>query len=104
MAGTPRTALAALRRITGLSPEPHLVADEAWPAIIEAYGADVLEAGVSHLVRTSDLAEAAAAIARAAGRGLAVRLTEARCEPFTWMRVQAPTGTQDVVLAPPGGM
>jgi len=90
----PRIALSALRRITGLAPEPYLVTDRLWRELLESYGADT----ISHATETTDVAEAAAIIARAAVESGASRLAEIRWEPYTWVRVLAETGTHDVVL------
>jgi hypothetical protein len=103
LAPLPRLALAAFRRITSFIPEPHLVADDRWSALVEAYGADAESVTTSTFHETQDLAEAAATIARAATDGRAARLTELRCDPYTWVRVFVPNGVHDVVYAAPRG-
>lgn len=95
----PYLALAAFRRITGLTAAPHLVSDSAWIDLVDAYGADQLAIGRPRFMSTHDVAEAASSIARAAADGREVRLTDARFDPFTWVRVVAPTGHHDVVLS-----
>jgi hypothetical protein len=95
----PRLALGALRRLTGLAPEPHLVGDDVWTELVDAYGTDASVIGISRFLRTADVSEAARSIARAAMLGQAVRLTDARCDPFTWVRVASAGGAHDVVLA-----
>ena len=94
-APVPRIALSALRRITGLVPEPYLVTDRLWRELLESYGADT----ISHATETTDVAEAAAMIARAAVEGRGARLAEIHWEAYTRV-VLADTGTHDVVLVP----
>jgi hypothetical protein len=103
LAPLPRLALGAFRRITGFIPEPHLVADERWTSLMDAYGAEADQPATSTFVETRDLAEAAATIARTATHGRAARLTELRCDPYTWVRVFVPNGVHDVVYAAPRG-
>ncbi len=99
LAPLPRLALAAFRRITGFTPEPHLVADDRWADLVDAYGADVNAASVPSFVQTHTLADAAATIARTAATARAARLTGLRCDDYTWMRVMVPEGAHDVVYA-----
>lgn len=104
LAPLPRLALAAFRRITGFIPEPHLVADDRWAALVDAYGAEADHLATSTFIETRDAAEAAATIARTATDGRAARLTELRCDPYTWVRVFVPNGVHDVVYAAPRGI
>jgi hypothetical protein len=100
----PRVALNAFRRITGFTPEPHLVADDRWAALVDAYGADADQTLAPRFVETHDLAEAAAMIAQTAAHGRAARLTQMRCDPYTWVRVFVPNGVHDVVYSAPRGL
>lgn len=99
-APVPRAALAALSRLTGWSPEPYLVSDDAFAALLEAYGQNRRrpESRVSDFVRASSLADAATRIAAAAGAARRLSVTEARWAPYTWVRVQADGLTRDVLF------
>lgn len=105
-APVPRRALSALRRLTGWIPEPYLVSDEDWQTLARTYGTDRID-GVdgdrpfTEFVRTDSLADAAARIAAAATRGGDTTVTEARWEPYTWVRVQGSGIVEDVLLARP---
>lgn len=105
-APVPRRALGALRRLTGWVPEPYLVADDDYRALLVNYGADVdaSDGGtpVTDLVQTASLSDAAAHIATAATRGGDTTVTEARWEPYTWVRVQGGGLVEDVLLARAG--
>ena len=100
----PRMGLAAFRRLTGLAAEPYFVTDAAWNALVMAYGSAVEDPTASRFIETNDLSEAAATIAAAAagGSGENARLTEARFEPYTWVRVENEGITHDVLLASGG--
>jgi len=100
----PRMGLAAFRRLTDLAPEPYFVADAVWETLVTAYGTGVEDPTASHFMETHDLSEAAATIAAAAagGSGANARLTEARFEPYTWVRVENEGITHDVLLASGG--
>lgn len=102
-APVPRRALGALRRLTGWVPEPYLVTDDDWRALLANYGADVdasaSETSVTDFVQTASLSDAAAHIAAAATRGGDTTVTEARWEPYTWVRVQGGGLVEDVLLA-----
>jgi hypothetical protein len=100
----PRMGLAAFRRLTGLAPEPYFVTDDAWETLVTAYGASVEDQTSSRFIETTDVSEAAATIAAAAagGSGENARLTEARFEPYTWVRVENDGITHDVLLASGG--
>ena len=104
LAPLPRLALSAFRRITGFIPEPHLIADDRWADLVDAYGIDADQPSAASFVETRDLAEAAATIARTATDGRAARLTEMRCDPYTWVRIFVPNGIHDVVYAAPRGL
>ena len=99
LAPLPRLSLAAFRRLTGFIPEPHLVADDRWQDLVDAYGSEVIGAGGPSFIETADLIEAAATIARTAANGRAARLAELRCDPYTWVRVFVPDGIHDVVYS-----
>jgi hypothetical protein len=100
----PRMGLAAFRRLTGLAPEPYFVTDDVWETLVTAYGSSVEDQTSSRFMATNDLSEAAATIAAAAagGSGANARLTDARFEPYTWVRVENDGITHDVLLASGG--
>jgi len=106
-APVPRRALSALRRLTGWIPEPYLVADADWQVLLRHYGADVRgERSVRELtqfVQTESLSDAAARITTAATRGGGTTVTEARWEPYTWVRIQGRGRVDDIVFARPDG-
>jgi hypothetical protein len=99
----PRTALTALRELTGWTPEPFLVDDEQWSALLENYGAGVangtLPEQVVKLVQAHSLSDAAARIAAAATSVRRTTVTGAHWDPYTWVRVQGEGLTQDVLLS-----
>ena len=106
MAPVPRRALSAFRRLTGWIPEAYLVADADFQALVRNYGADVDgERPMRELTRfsqTESLADAAARITAAATRGGDTTVTEARWEPYTWVRVQGTSGrVEDVLFSRP---
>lgn len=102
-APVPRRALGALRRLTGWIPEPYLVCDDDWQALLRNYGADRSSeapgGALSEFMQTESLSAAAAQIAAAATRGGDTTVTEARWEPYTWVRVQGEGMVEDVLLA-----
>jgi hypothetical protein len=100
----PRLSLAAFRRLTGFIPEPHLIADDRWDGLVDAYGSEATGPAAPTFVETHDLSEAAATIARTAAQGRAARLAELRCDPYTWVRVFVPDGIHDVVYSAPRGL
>ena len=100
----PRAALAALRQLTGLVPEPYLVTDTAWTSLANAYAEAVEKSAASRpaakFVKTNSLSDAVARIASAATTARQARVTEAQWDPYTWVRVQGSGGlVQDVLLA-----
>jgi hypothetical protein len=99
----PRTALAAFRRLTGWTPTPYLVADSNWVDLVSAYGVGLDEDVTTPVTETHDLSEAVETIASTLASGRDVRLSEARLDPFTWIRVEGDGVAHDVVLASEGG-
>ncbi len=93
----PRVALAAFARLTKLVPEPFLVTDDTFEALVTAYGADA-EDSTAEFVEAQSLGEAVQQITAAAMHDGTARLTETRMAPLTWVRVHSGTGTRDVVL------
>lgn len=98
-APVPRTALAALGALIGCSPEPYLVADADFAPLMDAYCA----AAASRSVETTtahDWLDGASRIAAVASVERAVTVTEARIDPFTWVRIAA-NGRIRALLVPP---
>lgn len=104
-APVPRRALGALRRLTGWTPEAYLVSDADFQRLARNYGADLQGdrpvRALTEFSQTANLADAAARIAAAATRGGDTNLTEARWEPYTWVRVQGAGMVEDVLFSRP---
>lgn len=104
-APVPRRAISAFRRLTGWIPEAYLVSDEDFQLLLRNYGVDVQgERSVRELTefsQTESLADAASRIAEAATRGGDTNITEARWEPYTWVRVQGSGVAEDVLFSRP---
>lgn len=96
-APVPRVAMAAFSRITGLAPEPFLVTDATFDALVQAYGTDAEVEDTAEFVEAHDLGEAIRHITAAAVHDRTSRLTETRLEPFTWVRVEGEAGIHDVL-------
>jgi hypothetical protein len=98
-APVPRAALAALRQLTGWSPEPLLVTDADWQALSRAYGsAAVTRRRRVEFDRVRDVDAAAARIAAAAREG-AITITQAHHDDSTWVRVEG-KGLVSTLLVP----
>jgi hypothetical protein len=98
LAPVPRAALGALGRLVGCTPEPYLVADESWSALLAAYGSR--SRGVTRaLVTATSVPDAAARIAAAAIGGRHTKVIEAYWDPYTWVRVQSSGVVHDVILS-----
>ncbi len=104
-APVPRRAISAFRRLTGWIPEAYLVTDGDFLQLLANYGLDVSSdrtvRPLTEFSQTEDLADAAARIAEAATRAGDTNLTEARFEPYTWIRVQGSGVVEDVLFARP---
>lgn len=87
-APVPRASVAALRELTGSVIEPYLVADEQWPALVEAYCASSRARG-NACSPIADVAAAAARVAAAARQARGVRMSEVRCDDDVWVRLDA---------------
>jgi hypothetical protein len=98
----PRAALNALRQLTGWTPDPYLVDDDLWAALLENYGAGVagrpLSGPIVELIQSHSLSDAAARIAAAATSARSTTVTEAHWEPYTWIRVQGKGVARDVLF------
>jgi hypothetical protein len=97
MAPVPRASLAALRELTGSIIEPYLVADDQWPAVLQAYGA-ARRAGAAGPVALTDLESLAERVAASAREAGAVRMSEARCEDSLWVRLESAGRVEELLL------
>jgi hypothetical protein len=95
-APVPRGSLAALRELTGSIIEPYLVADDLWPAVLQAYGA-----GGTAPTLVADLETLAGRIAEKAREAGSVRMSEARCNDNLWVRLDAGDHVEELLLTAP---
>lgn len=102
-APVPRRALGSFRQLTGWTPEVFLVSDSDWQTLIDNYGSELqpgdVDRPIAEFVMAETLSDAAAGIATAAARERDTRVTEARWDPYTWVRVQGSGVATDVVFA-----
>jgi hypothetical protein len=98
-APVPRTALTALRELTGWIPDPYLVNDAVWPALAAAYGVANPDQGRAAAVSLG-WNDALSRIAQVAERGHRARIGHARLDAHVWVRVET-TGVEDVLMAVP---
>jgi hypothetical protein len=102
-APAPRTALAIFRSQTGWTPEPYLVSDDDWIALLEHYGAraghrlgaDELSIGFARERDTEEAARRVAQVVMATGDA---RMREARWGPYVWVRLQGAGAGFDLLL------
>jgi hypothetical protein len=102
-APVPRAAVNALRHLTGLTADVYLVADAVWTALAEAYAGALQRPDVSQPVPqaeyASSLSDVASRVAAAAISGRRIVVTQARWDPYTWVRVQSTGLIRDVLFA-----
>jgi hypothetical protein len=99
-APVPRTATAALYELTGWTIEPLLVSDEHMESLLLAYEEAVGGRGArvqSH--RAADVEDVTAHVVRAASGSGDVRMSQARMDPFLWVRLESGSAVEDVLLA-----
>jgi hypothetical protein len=102
-APVPRTALAILRTQTGWTPEPYLVSDADWVALLEHYGARAirrlgdgdLSMGFAREADSEAAARRLAQVVMAAGEA---RMRDARWGPYVWVRLQGAGAGFDLLL------
>ena len=84
----PRTALSALRTLTGWTAEPLLVSDANWHTLMDNYGvtSPAPDRGVE-FIRVKDVGAAAARVAAAATAG-PITVTQAHCDSSMWVRIE----------------
>jgi hypothetical protein len=93
----PRSALAALREMTGWRMEPFVVPDALLDRLVLAYGTASSAPGAGHRPLRS-LADAASRIAVAAERGLAHAMQSVRCESYIWVRLRGHGHAEDLMI------
>ncbi len=102
-APVPRAALTIFRNQTGWTPEPFLVSDEHWIALLEHYGArashrlgqDDLSLGFA---RERDVDEAARRLAQVVMAAGEARMRDARWGDYVWVRLQGAGAGFDLLL------
>ena len=96
----PGLAVRALTKLTEWAVEPLLVSDESLPHLIEVYGTKwPRRTAVSGAV--CDPLGGPAQVARFAKSRRMVRMLQERCDPYVWVRLNAPGATADVLMALP---
>lgn len=94
----PRLALAALRELTTWKIDPLIVRDDLWQELLDAYG--TLDEGMLVLaIHPRTVVEATAHIATAVETGRMVRVQQARCDPFVWVRLEGEEASEDLLLS-----
>lgn len=96
-APVPRRAIEALRRLTGWTAEPYLVTEDIWNELASAYG-EARPAGPMPFTPWCDADDAAARVATIAESARGVRVRQARCEPFTWVRLEGAGAVEDLFI------
>lgn len=100
-APVPRAALTAFRLQTGWTPEPFLVGDDEWLALLRHYGAgrDQRSRTVHAVPPVADATDAARRIASAVLAAGTAQLRDTRWGPYVWVRVLGSGGPVDVLFA-----
>jgi hypothetical protein len=93
----PGQAVRALARLTQMSVEPLLVADDLLPGLINVYNSAGGRSSPVVGAVCSDIA-GPATIARIAKAQRAVVMTQERCDPYVWVRIASGTSTTDVLV------
>lgn len=98
-APVPGLAVRALTKLTDWSVEPLLVADETLPHLVELYATAGSLASVIGAV--CDPLSGPARVAQLAKRSRRVRMSQERCDPYIWVRLNADGTTADVLMSMP---
>lgn len=102
-APVPRAALTAFRRQTGWTPEPFLVSDDAWLALLEHYGASA-QARVDNptlsvaFARERDTVQAVRRLAEVVMTARETTMRDARWGQYLWVRLQGGGAGFDLLL------
>jgi hypothetical protein len=94
----PRAALSALRQLTGWAPDPLLVSDADWEALMASYGTEASPARRLEFVKVHNAAAAADHIAASAAMEGTITVTEAKCDTSTWLRVEGPSAISTLLV------
>lgn len=101
-APVPRTALAVFRQQTGWTPEPFLVSDDDWLALLEHYGAGIRSRAASTMAMTfareSDPHEAARRLAQVVMAAGSAEMHDARWGQYVWVRLRGAGAGFDLLL------
>ena len=102
-APVPRTALTIFRQQTGWMPEPYLVGDDEWLALLEHYGATSrgrvpAETVSMGFARERDPEEAACRLAQVVMATGDARMRDARWGHYVWVRLQGAGAGFDLLL------
>jgi Type II secretion system (T2SS), protein E, N-terminal domain len=102
-APVPRTTLSIFRQQTGWMPEPYLVGDDEWLALLEHYGAKSrgrvsAEAVSMGFARERDPREAARRLAQVVMAAGEARMRDARWGQYVWVRLQGAGAGFDLLL------
>jgi Type II secretion system (T2SS), protein E, N-terminal domain len=95
----PRLALAALRELTTWKVDPLIVRDDLLQELLDAYGTVESERIPVLAIHPRTVLEATAHIATAVETGRAVRVQQARCDPFVWVRLEGEQANEDLLLS-----
>ncbi|HYE88322.1 MAG TPA: hypothetical protein VEA16_18295, partial [Vicinamibacterales bacterium] len=92
-------AMAALRELTGWKVEPYLVCDELLDTMATEYGRQP-EVASAPAAQTAprDVADVAAHVAGIAKVSKSVWVSQARCDPYLWVRLQGPANVEDLLV------
>ncbi len=102
-APVPRAALTAFRQQTGWVPEPFLVSDEDWQALVDHYGTSAAGRAAAGgtpvtFTREHDAARAVRRLAQAAMTARSTTMSEARWGHYIWVRLQGGGAGFDLLL------
>lgn len=100
-APVPRTAMRALVRLTGWTPEVYLVTDAVFQSALDACEAESGET-TPHALTVASVAQAAAHVANAAAIERTVTMRHADCEAYRWVRVQGAQQVSDLLVTQEG--
>lgn len=101
-APVPRTALRALVKLTGWTPEPYLVDDSIWELAVALYQpahAGARGQAQAQAQRVGNVHDAAAQVAATAARDRAVTMRHADCDECVWVRVEGRERVTDFLVA-----
>ena len=99
-APVPRTALRAMAKLTGWTPEPYLVDDAIWELAMSLYQpAHSGARGVAQARRVGNVHDAAVQVAAAAARDRKVTMRHADCDEYMWVRVEGGEHVTDFLVA-----